>query len=560
MVTMNEQEKCQNVKREFEQLKAIRSNWDGIRQEIADYIFPLRENLTGTEQKGQKKGTKIYDGTAVSALNLSTYGIHGNMMSPAMQWFIQRLPGKYKFLEKDPEVRLWLQYLTEGLYSAFQNSNFYSEMIMFLKDGSSFDTASMYIDEDLSNNRLIFHALHPREGFISENKHREIDRFIRLTNYTARQAVQKFGRNNLSKQIQWAYENNPFKTSEFLHSVVPREEYDDRKMGNINKPFASIWIEKTGDKILRESGFDLFPYFVWRYSINGDDVYGSSPAIYSLPEIKSLNAISKSVLGAAQLTVEPPYNIPAEMKGKVRLTPHGMNYYGSDPNRRIYPVNTGITFPIALDREEKKREIIKEHYHVDFFTLLAQSEHQMTVLQVSEIMGEKALILGAVIGGLTSVLDQIIDYVAYLEIKAGRIPPPPDILIYYAGGERIDTVYTGTLAQAQRRLFETQSITRSLEMAFPILQLYPEGADIINATDAVKKILISNGFPEDLLNTPDQIAMIRKSRSDVQAAEGQKQDMERMSEVLKKLAQADKNSGGKMSEQINTLLGGGAQP
>jgi len=548
---MDEQEKCKEIKNRFKQLETVRSYWDtGIWQEIADYISPLREDLTGTEQPGKKQGTKIYDGTAVSALNLFADGLHGYMISPALQWFILRLPGRLRHLEKFPEVRLWIRDISEGLYSAFQNSNFYSEMRGYFRDGGSIGTASMYIDEDMVKNKLIFHTLHPREGYIAENKYGQIDTFIRKTKLTVRQAMQQFDKDKLSHNIQNAHKSNPYLEHEFLHYVSPREEYDDRKLMNTNKPFASIWIELNGDKILRESGFDMFPYMVWRYSVNGNDVYGRSPAAYALPEIKSLNVIAKSVLGAAQLSVEPPYNIPAEMKGKVRLVPHGMNYYGSDYNRRIYPLTTGINYPIALDREEKKRSIIEKHYHVDFFLMLAQAERQMTATEIMERMGEKASVLSASIGDLTTTIDQIIDYVFYIEMKAGKIPPPPPVLVEQAGGSNIDIVYTGALAQAQKRLFETQGITRSLEMILPILQIYPQGTDIINGDEAIREILISNGFPQGALNTAEITKEIRAQRSQIQTQETQKVNVERMSEVLKKLSQAAKNAKVDLSEML----------
>lgn len=550
---MVEEEKAKEIKREYDQLKQDRQVIDQLRQEIAEYILPLREDFRDVEVASNsiqslKKGKNIYDGTAVSALNLAADGFHGYMISPAMKWFLLKLPSKMKFLEKLPEVRTWMQDVTEAMYAEFQNSNFYSEMRVFLRDGLSVSPGALFIEDDMSKGRVCFNALHPNEVYLAEDIHRNVDKVIRHVWYTARQAVQMFGKDKLSLSIQNSFENNPFQRFEFLHSVSPREDFDTRKIDAINKPYKSVWIEKGGKVVLRESGFDMFPYMVWRYALNSRNPYGDTPATFALPEVKRLNIISKSVAGAAQLTVEPPYNIPAEMKGKVRLTPHGMNYYGSDANRRIYPINTGINFPIALDREEQIRSLIKDHWHVDFFMMLAQAEREMTATQAAEIIGEKALVLGAATVSLTTALDNIIDYVAYLGMKAGRIPEPPDVVKMFAGGERIDIVYTGTLAQAQRRLFETLGITRSLEMVAPIIGMYIDAGDVINADESVRKILISNGYPQDALNTDEQIAQKRQARADAQGVEAQKQDQERMSEVLKKLSQAAKNAGINLQE------------
>ena len=432
-------------------------------------------------------------------------------------------------------------------------------MRVLLRDGLSICPGILYMEEDYGKNRICFKSLHPREGYFCEDIYGNPDTFIRIEKLNAKQAVQKFGLENVSQPIQNAYENNHYSLFEFLHYVSPRSEYDTRKIDNLNKPYESIWLEKSGTNILRESGFDLFPYMVWRYAKNSDHPYGDSPATYALPEIKRLNIISKGIAGAAALSVEPPYNVPAEMMGKVRLGQHGMNYYGSDFNRRVYRIDQPSSFPIALDREEKIREMIKEFYNVPFFLMLAQSDRQRTAMEISEMVGERALILGPAVASLTQTIDNILDYVIYLGTMAGRIPEPPDILKYYAGGQRIDTVYTGTLAQAQRRLFETQSITRSFELVAPLLQIYPEGLDVVNPTESIKKILISNGYPIDALNSDEQIAQIREGRAAAQQQEIAKQDKERMADVVKALSQADKNTKGKISTALEQMMGVGQQ-
>lgn len=555
---MNNEEKARQIKNRFGYLQSYRSYFDsGIWQEIADYVLPIREDLKGDRKPGQIRATKMYDGTAVSALNLFADGLHGYMISPSIQWFTLRLPRHLRFIENVPEVREWIEDIQSDIYSAFQSSNFYSEMRTYFKDGGGIGTASLYMEEDIATGKVIFICLHPKEGYIAEDKYGNADTFYRRVKLTARQAEQEFGKDNLSIPIQNALKNNSYQEFEFLHAVFPRDDFDSRKITATNKKYASIWSEFNSNHICRESGYDSFPYMVWRYSKSGD-VYGFSPASFALPEIKSLNAISKDLLGAAQMAVRPPYNIPIEMKGKVRLTPFGMNYYGSDYNRKISPINTGINFPIALDREDKKREIIEKHFHVDFFLMLQRAERQMTATEIMERMGEKASVLSASVGDLTATLDSIIDHVFEIEMAAGRIPPPPDILMDY-GGAKIDITYMGPLAQAQRRLFETQGIRTGLELAAPLFAIFPETVDLINADATLKELLISNGFPQSALNPPDVVMTTRQQKALQQQNEGMKLDQERMSEVLKKLAQASKNAGGSQGiSELAAMLGEGA--
>ena len=121
------------------------------------------------------------------------------------------------------------------------------------------------------------------------------------------------------------------------------------------------------------------------------------------------------MLGAAQLFLDPPLNVPSDLMGKVQWKPRGLNPY-DDHNKIIRPAQTGGTFPIGIDREEKIQAAIKERFHVDTFLMLANLEGrgQMTAYQVSEMMGEKAAILGAELAPLNTQMDAILDLVYYL--------------------------------------------------------------------------------------------------------------------------------------------------
>ncbi len=539
-----ELEKTQQLHKHFLFLERERSYWDkGLWQEIADYVCPVREDLQETSQQGKIQGVKAYDGTAIYAVNLAADGTHSYIMNPATQWFTLRLPRHLKHLEDEPSVRMWIDELQADIFAVFQNSNFYSEIRAFLRDGFSIGTASLDIEEDLASRKLCFTALHPREGYIAEDKFGNVDTFFRKVKLTARQAKQRFGIEKLSDPIKNAVENNPYQPFTFLHALLPRDDYDMRKLAATSKKYASIWCEFNGKKIVSEGGYNVFPRMVWRYFKSGNEVYGRSPAASALPEIKSLNAIAKDLLGAAQMAVFPPLNVPAEMKGRVRWAPSGLNYMGPDFNRKISAVHTGTNFPVGNEWMNKKQEIIEKHFHVDFFLMLQRAEREMTAREIIERMGEKASVLSASIGDLSVVLDKIIDYVFYIETEAGRVPPVPDILMEY-GGSNIDIVYMGPLAQAQKRLFETQGIRLGLELAIPIISAFPESADLINWDEALKELLISNGFPQTALNSLETISAIRLSKQQAQLASQEKVEADLTADTMKKLAQAIKNAGG----------------
>jgi len=542
-------------------LESEKSGFNNRFQEVADYVCPHLEDMRGTLQPGAKKGSKIYDGTAEGAAVLAADGIHGYHVSPAFPWFKYMM--NRKKVNAVPQVKEWLQEIEFNMYMALNRSNFYSEMWPYIYDGFTIGTVPIYPEEDLSDARIIFETVHPGEIFISENKYGEIDILHRKRKRTARQLVQMFGADNLTPAVKMTYDNQPFQEYEIIHAVFPREEYDDRMKDAKNKRFASVWLLSAGNHICRVSGYDFFPYHVWRYMRTGKEPYGISPAILAMADIKGLNLISKSLLGAAQLAVDPAYTVPSYLQGKVQLKPRGLNYV-TNYQDRILPVNTGSNFPVGIDREQAKQRAIKERFHVDTFLMLAnlnEGRGQRTAYEVSELMAEKAAVLGAELGPLNMQLDQILDHVYNIENSAGRMPRPPDILVVMAGEDpylRFDPVYMGPLAQAQRERFQKEGIRKFFAEVSPLVQLKPEALDILDADKTFRILADSNGVPEEILKGPEEVASIRQARLEAMQQETQAENAERALQGIKTATEADKNTGGKLSEMMGQAMGGAA--
>lgn len=544
------------------QLESDRKPWEALWREIETYVVPIRRSDQYGDperHRGAQRGTEIYDGTALTALELFAEGLHGYLISPAIQWF--RLRMRETWMGDMPEVKLWLQEVEYRMYMALQRSNFYSSMAEYFLDAGSIGTADLYVDEDLSTGKLVFNAIHPKECYLAENQHGEVTENFRRLKLQAHQAWEKFEelgvQDQLSDQLKRTMETNPYEKFEFLHAIFPRTDRDADLLNNKNKPYASCWIELTGEKkLIYESGFSRMPHCVWRYKKATGEVYGRSPATAALTDIKGLNTLSKTLLGAAQLAVEPAYNVPAELMGKVRIVARGMNYY-SEPERIISPIQQTANYPIGIEREDQKRQIIEEHFKVDFFLMLARAERQMTATEIIERQGEKAAVLGTSIGRLNSeCLNPVIDTVFDLEMAAGRLPPPPDVL--YEQGADIDVEYMGPLAQAQRRLFKSQGITRGLEAITPVISIEPQVRDNIDWDTVARELLEAFDFPQAAIKTPDVVQAIRQARAQAVQQRSNQEGMESLTGSIKQMAEADKASGGSISAGMEEALEVGA--
>ena len=540
-------------------LESEKTNFNERLQEVADLVAPHREDIRGTLPKGEKKGKNIYDGTALGAAVLATDGIHGYHVSPAFPWFKYMM--NRKKINKIPEVMEWLQELEFNMYMALNRSNFYSEMWMYIYDGMTAGTATIFCEEDLIEERISFETVHPGEIFISENRYGEVDILHRKRKRSVRQLVQMFGLDNLTPAIKQMYESQPFTEYEIIHAVFPREEYDDRMKDTQNKKYASVWMLSAGNHICRISGFDRFPYAVWRYMRSGKEPYGISPAMLAIADIQGVNIIDKCDLGARQMANDPPLNVPSYMEGKVEWKPRGINYYQEGKaTKGIYPANTGVNFPAVDNVIERKQNAIKERFHVDTFLMLSnmQGRGDRTAYEVSEMMGEKAAVLGAELGPLNTELDDINEFVMDIEKAGGRMRPPPDILFQLAQNDsslRFDPVYMGPLAQSQREKFAKEGIRKFFTEITPIISAKPETLDKIDFDITLEILGEINNIPQEILVADEKVAKIRQGRLQAQQQQSALEKAQGMAEGLKTVSDADKNMNGVLSGLMGGMSG-----
>lgn len=555
----------------YENLKRIREPYEPEVDEVIKFVNHGRRRIIDKEGiKGQRTGKDIYDGTAMSAASLASDGIHGYLCSQSIHWFDFSLPGKFNFprtsgarawngkrMDEYPEVKVWLDDCEEVQYSAFSRSNFYDTNPSFVREGMTVGTATDLIEEDVKSGSIIFTLPHFREIYIAESYWGKVDTRYRAYKLTLRQLIQKFGKEKilaLDPKFAKMYEDNPHSELEVLHAIYPREDYDPQKINGKNRKIASVWMllncgdAKGEGKLIDESGYYENPSITWRWRKNSDEWYGRSPAWDAMVEILKAQQQSKTNLIMGHKIANPPYAVPEDLRGRFRSDPDSRTYVEGILKDRI-PVQmfNGSGLPYTLEHQDRTDKVIKEYFHTDFFLMLFQATMnrvELTATQVIGMQSEQAAVLGTRIGLFQNeALDPIQDRVFEIEVRAGRMPNPPDILLDLAKNQTISIDYKGPLAQSQKKLFKVQSIQAGLQMLSEIGDRRPEVWDKIDVDDAVTEFLDAVGFPASSLNTEDITNAIRQQRAEQEQAMMTIENMENISKATKNLSKgAEENS------------------
>lgn len=526
----------QKILQRQRRMETIRQFYErGLWEDIGRFVNPRREDIRiedAFNDKGQRFGRQVYDGTPLGALNTWADGMQGFLVSQSINWFKSEMSNP--LLNNIDNVREWLQIYDMKMYSAFRRGNFYASLPAWFRDSGSIGTATLFTEEDVGAGRAVHTTIHPREIFIAENKFGEVDTVHRKFMLTARKAVQMFG-DKVSDVIKNNAQNYPDKEHEFIHAVFPNDDRVIGKSTSSNKFFRSIYLETRGEgtnkvgDIARDSGFDINPYAVWRFRKSSDEIYGRSPAADALTEVFSLNQIGKTMIQAAQKEVDPPLNVPSEMRGRVRIEPHGYNYY-AQTDRTISPIGTGIKYPIGIEQQRDIRESMNDKFRVEFFKAFIGRQGEATATEILEIKSEQAGLMTAQVDSLyIEGLRKIFDIVSDIEDRRGAfteeagMPPIPDEIAESGGA--INFILTGPLAQAQRRLFELRPINNTIETLSPIAAvLGPEILDVINKDELSEIVAEAGSFPQKAINSRAVRKQIRDQRA-AEAAELQAQQL-----------------------------------
>ena len=493
-------------KRLDEDKQTLKSHW----QEITDYMAPRRQNVTTQLTPGGKRMTKIYDSTAIRSLRVFANGLYGHLTSPAYPWF--ELTVKNKDLAEIAAVKWWLADATERLRSAINASRAAQTLHEVYTDLGWAGTACMYIEPG-KRYALNFQAMDVANLCIMEDANGVVDSVYRCAKFSARQCIQYWGK-KCSKKIKDAYEAGKYNEMfDIIHAIYPREDYDWNKRDALNMPWAVRYIEKESKTELAESGLKQFPYCVPRWEKDTTEVFGRSPGMDTLPDVKMLNQMVYDDIRARQKRIDPPLLASKESAlSTTRTTPGSVIYHktGEPP----VPMQFGGDMNLMLESENQLRGSIERGFYADLFLLLAQSnDPNKTATEVRELIEEKLTLLGPALSRLqTELFDPMLSVSFSILYQQGYIMPAPEEL----AGEGLEIEYIGRLALAMKQT-ETRATANTLSFVGSMAQYDPSILDNFDSDEIAIGTAMRSGMPIKYIRPPDMRDAIRQQRAEQQA-------------------------------------------
>lgn len=500
----DEKDLVSSVHRDLGDMKLHRSSFEQVWNDIVDFMMPRHSGFNRKRKPGENRTGKIFDTTAPLALRNFQAAID-SMITPHTQVW-HRLSTDQRALDDNDNVRAYLDQVVKILFAVRYRwrGGFATNISMAYQGLGLFGNGPLMIEHDVGNGIRYRHVPLNRFYFV-ENAVGLVDKSCACWSMSARQAAQKWPTEKLPLRVQTALEKNPETHFDFVHRVQPRADRILTRLDPLNMAFESVWA--LDDDLIEQAGFRTYPYAVGRFYVDSDTQYGGSPAEDSLPDIKMVNEMERTIIKGAQKTVDPPLLLTEDgvLEG-FDLRSGALNHGGLDQqgNQLVQPLKTGENIQFGTQYADSKRQTINAQFYVTLFQILTEAP-QMTATEVMERAQEKGILLAPTMGRVqTEMLGQMIE--RELDICGhvpGLLPPMPPELI--EAGASVNIVYDSPLNKAMRAS-EGAAVLQWVQQVGVVAQLDQSALKVVDGQAVARGLAEINGVPVKYTVSADDIA------------------------------------------------------
>ena len=352
----------QLYKRALDMRQSWLNRWDNARR----YTMPTSD----------EECASLFDSTASDAVDNLAASLYTLLTPPESLW-LSLVPES----PESPDAT----HATNVLRSHLNDSNFYTTIHQCYMDLVVLGTACLFMSENPigESSAFSFTAIPMSDIAILPNA------VFHTTSMSLRDALEKYPTWTPPKNIQDAIKQDPNMPIRLVQSLVDTE--------------FTAWLDVGGDvenNIVSRGTFETNPYIIFRWSVSSGEIYGRSPVLSALPDIKTANKVVELVLKNATIAVSGIWMADDDgviNLNNINLTP-GAIIPKAVGSSGLTPLTSGANFDVSQIVLKDLRERIRHTLLADRLGLL--SEKEMTATEIMARNSDMMRILGATYGRL----------------------------------------------------------------------------------------------------------------------------------------------------------------
>ena len=338
------------------------SRWDDARR----YTMPTSDTDLAT----------LYDATASDAADNLAASIYTLLTPPESMWLQ---------LVRESELSPDADYATSVLRAHLNDSNFYTTIHQCYMDLVTLGTACLFMGQNPigASSAFNFTAIPMSDIAILPNA------IFHTTSMTANEVMEKYPTWTPPSNLRDSIKNDPSLQLKMVQSLVGTE--------------FTAWLDVGGDienNIVSRGTFETNPYIVFRWSVVSGELYGRSPIMRALPDIKTANKVVELVLKNATIAVSGIWQADDDgviNLNNINLTP-GAIIPKAVGSSGLTPLTSAANFDVSQIILKDLRERIRHTLLADRLGLL--SEKEMTATEIMARNADMMRVLGATYGRL----------------------------------------------------------------------------------------------------------------------------------------------------------------
>jgi len=485
MMPIEKNEMAQILLNKFQRAKSKHDLWHNLWQDCYDYALPQRGQLSGQYSPANRRSERLYDATALDAVDQLASLLLGNLTPPLTPWFGLKA-GTELTDEEAKAIAPTLERASQLLQAHFDQSNFIVEVHQCFLDLVVAGTASLCFEESTPGELSAFQftAIPLSDVILDEGHLGKLDIVFRNISLTLSQILMGYDGPDIPMTILQKGNQNPDEKFELIECVLPSAD-------GYKKTF--ILFSFDDNQIIYQSELAQSPFINFRWMKSPREIYGRSPVMKTLPDIKTANKVVELILKNASISVTGIWQ--AEDDGvlnisNIELVP-GAIIPKAVGSKGLTPLEMPARFDVSQLVLEDLRSRIRHALLVDRLPQLTKSG-KITATEISVRSDEMTLLMGATFGRLqVELLNPLIQRAYAILRQRGAIPDLP------LDGRIVAIDHRSPLARAQ----SSQNVQNALGWVQAATILGPEILDQIDRPALMSYITEMLGVPDFLQNS-----------------------------------------------------------
>lgn len=515
--------KAKEVMTSFQSMVGDRTLLDTEWRDAFDYTYPLRaqgfnnRNFQDGDVKSQTARDKkalIFDSTGTDSSKILASSTLSGLIPSGSNWFTLTLPEiDTEEVAMDFTARRWLDDTSQVVQKKIDASNFDSMAFEVMLDTVIAGYAALFVT--MKNGELVFEHVSPDTMYIADTLGRgRIDTIYRTLCMTAQSMAVEFGFKNLPQTLQNHLKTNPNdpKKHFIVHCVRPRLRNGKQTQGRMAKtmPWESVWVHHGTGEVLREGGFEEFPYIVPRWSRIPNTNYAMGAVHEVLPDIKTVNQIAEFILIHSETVIAPPIVVKDDgvvNPATVKFAPRYKIVVEDTENLKA--LNLGGEFRVGEQQMVRLQRQIRRGLMTDELSPSQESGTPATATEIRARTRRIRQILGPVFGRMQrEFLAPLVERVFNLLNRADMIPTAPSEITQ----QQIVPVFQNPLSRASRQ----DDIDAMDQLEAHIAAVAGAKPDVLDNYDSDKAVQLRAdilGVPTEIIKSPVEVQRARRERA-----------------------------------------------